>query len=115
TKLLEAAGVGGAIRVPDIVEGARHIFNQYVIRVGRRDELRTHLSAERIGTEIYYPVPLHRQQCFAYLGYGAGDCPVAERAAEEVLALPIYPELTREQRDYVAMHVAGFFVGQGTG
>jgi len=115
TKLFEAAGVGGAIRTPDVVEGQRHIFNQYVIRVGRRDELRAHLAAERIGTEIYYPVPLHRQQCFAYLGYDAGACPVAERAATEVLALPIYPELTAQQIEHVADRVAAFYAGQGTG
>src|SRR5690606_38852296 len=115
TKLFEAAGVGGAIRTPDIVAGQRHIFNQYVIRVGRRDELRAHLAAERIGTEIYYPVPLHRQACFAYLGYEAGACPVAEHAAAEVLALPIYPELTAQQLEHVADRVTAFFAGQGTG
>jgi dTDP-4-amino-4,6-dideoxygalactose transaminase len=115
TQLFEAAGVGGAIRTPDIVKGQRHIFNQYVIRVARRDELRAHLAAERIGTEIYYPVPLHRQECFAYLGYAAGACPVAEHAADEVLALPIYPELTAQQIEYVADRVSAFFAGQGTG
>src|SRR5690606_19618379 len=115
TQLFEAEGVGGAVRTPDIAEGQRHIFNQYVVRVGRRDELRAHLAAERIGTEFYYPVPLHRQQCFAYLGYAAGDCPVAERAADEVLALPIYPELTAQQIEHVADRVSAFYAGQGTG
>ncbi|HEX6993814.1 MAG TPA: DegT/DnrJ/EryC1/StrS family aminotransferase [Gammaproteobacteria bacterium] len=115
TKLFEAAGVGGAIRTPDVVEGQRHIFNQYVIRAGRRDELRAYLADERIGTEIYYPVPLHRQECFAYLGYAAGAFPVAERAADEVLALPIYPELTGAQIDYVAGRIMAFYAGQGTG
>ena len=115
TKLFEAAGIGGAVRTPDVVEGQRHIFNQYVIRVGRRDELRAYLAAERIGTEIYYPVPLHRQECFAFLGYAAGAFPVAERAAEEVLALPIYPELTATQIDYVAERIMAFYAGQGTG
>jgi len=115
TNLFEAAGVGGAIRTPDVVEGRRHIFNQYVIRAGRRDELRAYLAAERIGTEIYYPVPLHRQECFAYLEYAAGAFPVAERAADEVLALPIYPELTTAQIDYVAERIMAFYAGQGTG
>ncbi len=115
TQLFDAAGVGGAIRTPDIVEGFRHIFNQYVIRVGRRDELRALLASERIGTEIYYPVPLHLQECFAYLGEETGAYPVAERAAAEVLALPIYPELAVEQIEFAAARVASFFAGQGTG
>ena len=86
-----------------------HIFNQYVIRTPRRDELRAHLAANGVGSEIYYPVPLHAQRCFAYLEHDPADFPEANRAASEVLALPIYPELTLEQREYVVRQIAGFF------
>jgi dTDP-4-amino-4,6-dideoxygalactose transaminase len=113
-ELFKAEGVGAAVRTPLVVEGHRHIFNQYVIRVARRDELRAHLSEQGVGTEIYYPVPLHEQKCFDYLGYRRGDCPVAAKAAEETLALPIYPELTARQLEHVADRIALFFAGQGT-
>jgi dTDP-4-amino-4,6-dideoxygalactose transaminase len=80
-----------------------------VIRAERRDELRAHLAAQGVGSEVYYPVPLHLQQCFEYLGYRAGDLPESERAAAQTLALPIYPELTTEQLQYVVDCVAGFY------
>ena len=86
-----------------------HIYHQYVIRTARRDELREHLTRKEIGTAIYYPLALHEQDCFSYLGYRTGDLPEAERAARETLALPIYPELTRAQQRYVAEAIAEFF------
>jgi dTDP-4-amino-4,6-dideoxygalactose transaminase len=89
--------------------GGRHIFNQYVLRAGRRDELRSFLSERHIGTEIYYPVPLHLQACFAYLGYTRGDFPHAEAAAAQTLALPIYPELSQQQKDAVVAAVTEFY------
>ena len=86
-----------------------HIYHQYVIRTPRRDELREHLGREQIGTAIYYPLGLHQQRCFAYLGYRDGDLPETERAAREVLALPVYPELKRDQQAYVVEAIAELF------
>ncbi len=108
-ELLRAADVGGVVQPSARVPGYRHIFNQYVIRTPRRDELRAHLTANGVGTEIYYPLPLHAQRCFAYLEHELGDFPQAERAAAETLALPIYPELTAGQREYVIRQIAAFF------
>jgi dTDP-4-amino-4,6-dideoxygalactose transaminase len=88
---------------------ALHIFHQYVIRVPQRDELRTFLKERGVSTEVYYPVPLHLQKCFAYLGYTEGDLPEAERAAKEVLALPMFPELETEEQKYVVESIAEFY------
>ena len=93
------------------VEANRHIFNQYVIRSSKRDELQAHLKKSGVGTEVYYPVPLHLQECFAYLGNKPGSFPESERAAKETLALPIQPELTDKQAEYVVECISQF-VGQ---
>jgi dTDP-4-amino-4,6-dideoxygalactose transaminase len=88
--------------------GGSHIWHQYVIRTARRDELREYLTARQIGSEVYYPIPLHRQKALAYLGYREGSFPEAERAAREVLALPIFPEIRPEEQQRVVDAIAGF-------
>ncbi len=93
--------VGDRLVLPQAV-GERHVFNQFVVRVAERDLVRERLEAAGVGTAVYYPLPLHLQECFAGLGYRRGDLPVSERAANEVLALPIFPELTTEQIRHVA-------------
>jgi dTDP-4-amino-4,6-dideoxygalactose transaminase len=105
-ELLGEAGlpIGLPVAVAD-----RHIFNQYVIRVSGRDELQAYLQRKGVGTEVYYPVPMHLQECFAYLGHTAGAFPESERAAKETLALPIFPELTESQARYVVESLRGFF------
>ena len=94
---------------PKAMPGYRHIFNQYVVRARNRDALRDFLGKQGVGTEIYYPVPLHLQKCFAYLNHQVGDFPESERATQETLALPVYPELTREQLEYVISMVGEFY------
>jgi dTDP-4-amino-4,6-dideoxygalactose transaminase len=96
---------GSGVVTPWIAPDCLSIFNQYVIRSERRDELMNHLKNEGIGTEIYYPMPMHLQECFKSLGYKEGDFPESEKAAKQVLALPIYPELTRKMIEYVAAAV----------
>jgi dTDP-4-amino-4,6-dideoxygalactose transaminase len=117
-KLFAAAGLTSSgeqpensapIQVPQTLAQAHHVFHQYVVRAYRRDELREFLTARKIGTEIYYPIPLHLQPCFVYLGYREGDFPEAERAAKEVLALPMFPELTEEEQGWVVKSIADFY------
>ncbi len=97
------------VRPPVVAPGNEHIFHQYTLRVERRDALQAHLKAKGIGSAIYYPIPLHRQPCFADLGYAAGSMPRSERAAEEVLSLPIFPELTHAQLDFVIAAIREFY------
>ena len=106
-QLLNAADLTEQIALPEDTLG--HIYNQFVIRCADRDRLQTFLRSRGVDTEIYYPVPLHLQECFADLGYRSGDCPRAEAAASEALALPIYPELTEEQQGYVVEQCRNFY------
>jgi len=97
------------IQLPQTSAQAHHVFHQYVVRAYRREELREFLAARKIGTEIYYPIPLHLQPCFVYLGYREGDFPEAERACKEVLALPMFPELTEEEQGWVVKSITDFY------
>ncbi len=109
-ELFTDAGSTEQVYLPFERESVRHIYNQYVVRVpGRRDELRSFLTEAGVGTDIYYPVPLHLQECFEYVGYRPGDLPESEKAAVETLALPIFPELEPEQQKYVVDKIAEFF------
>ena len=106
--LISATG-DSPVRVLTRSPHAHHVYHQYVIRAQRRDQLRQFLTDRKIGTEIYYPIPLHLQPVFAYLGYREGDLPESERAAREVLALPMFPELTDEEQQWVVESVAEFY------
>ena len=109
-ELFTDAGLTEQITIPYERENGRHIYNQYVIRVpNQRDELKKFLADNEIGTDIYYPVSLHLQECFAYLGYREGDLPESEKASRETLALPIFPELKPEQQEYVVEKIGEFF------
>jgi len=106
--LISATG-DSPVRVLTRSPHAHHVYHQYVIRAQRRDQLRQFLTDRKIGTEIYYPIPLHLQPAFAYLGYREGDLPESERAAREVLALPMFPELTDEEQQWVVESIAEFY------
>ena len=99
------------VTTPFVPEGYKHVYHQYTIRVpgGKRDALREYLKEREIGTEVYYPVPFHLQECFRGLGYREGDFPCGERAAKETLALPIYPELTSEMQSHVVEKIRAFY------
>ena len=97
------------VHTPFVVPGGRHIYNQYILRAKRRDDLQSYLNEQRIGNALYYPLPLHLQQCYEHLGYQEGDFPYAEQAALETIALPVYPELTRAQQDYVIETIQKFY------
>jgi dTDP-4-amino-4,6-dideoxygalactose transaminase len=114
-QLFSAAGLAESgiypqhgVILPRELDGSRHVWHQYVIRSARRNELRAHLTAQRIGSEIYYPVPLHRQKALEYLGYQEGSFPEAERAAREVLALPLFPEIRPDEQERVVAAIADF-------
>lgn len=108
--LIDEYHVGGFLQRPTVRSQRRHVFNQYVVRVGRgqRDALVRYFRAQKIGCEIYYPIPLHLQKCLEHLGYREGDFPASERAAQEVLALPMFPEITVDQQHCVVQGVAQF-------
>lgn len=97
------------IKPPVELAGGRHVYHQYVVRAKRRDELQKYLAERGVTTRVYYPLPLHLQHCFAYLGYKKGDFPTAEALADDVLALPMFPELLPEEQERIVSEIAGFY------
>jgi dTDP-4-amino-4,6-dideoxygalactose transaminase len=108
--LIEEHHLGHFLQRPQVRPHRRHVYNQYVVRVanGQRDALLRHFKAEQIGCEVYYPVPLHLQDCLTYLGYQEGDFPASEEACRSVLALPMYPELREDQQRRVMQSCVSF-------
>jgi dTDP-4-amino-4,6-dideoxygalactose transaminase len=106
-KYFTDAGLIEQIGLPE--DSGGHIYHQFVIRCAKRDQLQKYLSTRGIGTEVYYPIPLHLQKCFGDLGYKEGDFPQAEAAVREALALPIYPELTESQQRYIVEEIKAFY------
>ena len=109
--LFESSGIlgNGLKSIPSVPSDRSHVFNNYVVRAENRDGLKHFLAADGIQSEIYYPVPLHIQRCFDSLGYKSGDFPESERAANEVLALPIYPEITNDEQEFVVSRIKAFY------
>ena len=114
-RLMKQHGISDLVSAPSSTEGNDHVWNQFTIRItgGRRDTVRSQLAEKNVGSEIYYPIPLHEQACFKYLGYSKGSLPVTEQAAAEVLALPIFPELTLAEQEYAVESLAEIVVGSG--
>ena len=110
TRGLEAAGLADFVRPPVILPDRSHIYHQYVVRCKNRDALQDFLKEKSIDTKVYYPVSLHEQDCFRSLGYDQYDFPHSHAATQETLALPIYPELTAEQKRYVVDSIAEFYI-----
>ncbi|MCB0283076.1 MAG: DegT/DnrJ/EryC1/StrS family aminotransferase [Calditrichaeota bacterium] len=110
TSEIEKRNLSKFVTVPAKTDGFRHIYNQYIIRGKDRDGLLNHLKSRNIGCEIYYPVTFNNQECFSYLGYESGDFPEAEKAASETLAIPIYPELSFDQKNYILDSVQEFYL-----
>lgn len=112
-KLFAEKDLGGKVQLPFVGHSENlqnpHIYNQYVIKAERRDELQAFLAEKKIASEVYYPLPFHLQECFLHLGGKTGDFPVSEAAAEEVLALPVYPGMTKEMRETVVEQIANFY------
>ena len=107
-RLLREKGLTDQLQTPSEVIPF-HVYNQYVIRIKeKRNQLRKYLGENNVATEIYYPLPLHLQECFTYLGYKKGDFPESEKAADETVALPVFPELTQEQLNYVVEKIVQF-------
>jgi dTDP-4-amino-4,6-dideoxygalactose transaminase len=110
-ELFSESKVAEIVQLPEALPGRGHTFNQFVVRVPKRDELRPYLLERGIGCAVYYPIPLHMQPCFADLGYGEGDLPVSEQASREVLALPVFPELAEAELAEVVGAIEEFFAG----
>jgi dTDP-4-amino-4,6-dideoxygalactose transaminase len=108
-EMFSEQGLNRILTLPQVPANCDHIYNQYVVRAPRRDQLKVHLRDCGVPTEIYYPVPLHLQPAFAYLGHKPGDFPVAEKASREVLALPVFPELSTEQQELVVSSIEKFY------
>jgi dTDP-4-amino-4,6-dideoxygalactose transaminase len=113
TAALAKHGLAGSLALTPKIVQSRHIFNQYVVRFEDREGVRDHLKKERVTTEVYYPQPMHLQECFAYLGHRPGEYPESERAALNTLALPMYPEMSNTQRDRVVRGIVGHYEATG--
>ena len=111
-RVFKQHGISEMVSAPSSTEGNDHVWNQFTIRItgGQRDAVRSQLAEKNVGSEIYYPIPLHQQACFKYLGYTERSLPVTEQAAAEVLALPIFPELTLAEQEYTVESLAEILV-----